>query len=436
MKLTVARAPHLRRTGLVITVATLGAIALATLMPVPGVAVGSHFCLVCGSLGGVDAVLNVFLFAPLGIGLALTGFPGKRAVIAMCALSALIETAQFFVIPGRYSTIGDVLTNTLGGALGFALGRYAFTLLRPSPRIALALSMGWSAVWLAIQTISAFGFSPAIPRSEYYGQIARRLGNFEQFQGAVVRASIADVRVPDTRFPDSHRVRELLLRGAIVTTTIVPATLTSDIAPIVRVADASQREIVLLAQSGEELVFGVRTGAAVLRLRPPLVALPDVFPAVSPGDSGLTTDTITVSARYSAREAWVNTQTRTSYDHPIPITASLGWTMLLPFQWFIEGTRIELVVSAIWIACLLLPIGYWGCGVARFPRAHGATRIRMTAVPLALVLLYVGLVVVPHTFGVTAAPPSDWLAALTGILLGGALAPRVSARNAKVVHTD
>jgi hypothetical protein len=300
----------------------------------------------------------------------------------------------------------------------------------------LALGLSWSAVWLATQTISAFGFSPAIPRSEYYGQIARRLGNFEQFRGAVVRASIADVTVPDTRFPDSHRVRELLVRGAIVTTTVVPAGLTSDIAPIVRVVDAREREIVLLAQNAEDLVFGVRTGAAALRLRPPFFALPDAFSAVSPSDGGLTTDTLVTSARYSAREVWLNAQTRTSYDRHIPISASLGWTMLLPFQWFIEGTPAELVVSAIWIACLLLPIGYWGAGVVGFPRAQDATKIRLMSATIALLLLYVGLVVVPHVFGVTAAPPSDWLAALTGILLGGALAPRVSPRDTKVVHTD
>jgi hypothetical protein len=96
--------------------------------------------------------------------------------------------------------------------------------------------------------------------------------------------------------------------------------------------------------------------------------------------------------------------------------------MLLPFQWRIEGTPIELVVSAIWTACLLLPIGYWGGGVARFPRAYDATKIRMTAVSIALLLLYVGLVVVPRAFGVNAATPSDWLAALAGILAGAALA--------------
>jgi hypothetical protein len=372
-------------------------------------------------MGGVNGVLNVFLFVPLGFGLALSGFPGKRAVIAMCALAALIETAQFLVIPGRNSTIGDVLTNSLGGALGFAIGRFAPTLLRPSPRIALALSTCWIAVWLAIQTVSAFGFAPVFPKSDYYGEIAPQLGNFEPFIGSVVRANIADVIVPDTRFPDSRKVRDLLRRGAMVTTTIVPARPTRSIAPIVRVADDRHREIVLLAQNAENLVFGVRTGAAVLRLRPPAFALPGVLPAMSPRDNGLTTDTLTVSARYSANELWMSTQARRSYHRRIPISASLGWTLILPFQWFIEGTPIELIVSAVWIACLLLPIGYWGVGVARLKREHDAARTWMTAVSIALVLLYIGLVAIPHAFGVNAAQPIDWLAALSGILVGSAL---------------
>jgi hypothetical protein len=345
----------------------------------------------------------------------------RRAVIASFVLSSLIELAQFLMIPGRNSTIGDVLTNSIGGAIGFAIGRYGFALLRPSPRIASTLSMGWSAVWLAIQTISAFGFSPDIPRSQYYGQIARQLGNFEQFRGRVLRASIADIVVPDTQFNDGPRVRELLLRGATVTTTIVPPGSARGIAPILRVADASQREIVLLAQNASGLIFGVRTGAATLRLRPPLFALKGVFPTELPGESGLSTDTITVSARYSARELWARTQWTTSYDRRIPVTASLGWTMLMPFQWFIEGTRVEFVVNTIWLACLLFPIGYWGVVVAR---VNDPSRFRMSAVPIALLVLSVGLVAVPHAFGMNAAPPSDWLAALTGILMGGAVSLR------------
>jgi len=424
MKRPVAPAPHLRRAGLVIAIAGVIAIGFATLLPEQQVANESHFCLVCGSLGGVSAILNVFLFVPLGIGLYLAGFPAKRALLGMCALSALIEVAQFLVIPGRNATIGDVVTNSVGGALSFAIGHYAFTLLRPSPRIASALSVAWAAFWLAIQTLSGFGFAPAFPRSEYYGQIAPSLGNFEHFRGIVVRASIADAVVSDALFPDSRRVRALLVVGAAVTATVVPAGPTGDIAPIVRVADAREREIVLIAQNARDVVFAVRTGAAVLRLRPPFFAVPDVFPAARSGDNGLMADTLTVSARYSAGEVLLNTHSSTSNDRRIPITASLGWTLLLPFEWLIEGTRFELIASSIWIACLLLPLGYWGGRFALILGTRDGARIRMIGVPITLVLLFVGLVVVPETFGVAAASISDWLAALTGILLGLALARR------------
>jgi hypothetical protein len=413
---------------MVVTIASLTAIAFATLLPEPSPAIGSIFCLVCGSAGAVSAILNVFLFVPLGVGLALYGLPGKRALLGMCALSVLIETAQFFVITGRYATIGDVLTNSLGGALGFAIIRYATSWLRPPPRMALALGVSWSALWLATQTVSAFGFSAAIPRSEYYGEIAPLLGNFEQFRGVVVDARIGDVTVPDTRFSNSHRVRELLVHGAVVTTTVVPGPQTSGIAPILRVADTSEREIVLVAQDGEELLFGVRMGAAVLRLRAPVFAMPNVFATVPPSESRRATDTLKVRASYSAPEVWVNSRSATNRNRRIRIAASLGWTMFLPFQWFIEGTRTELVVSAIWIACLLFPIGYWVGGAVRFRQAHDAARIRMTAVSIALVLLYVGLVIVPRTFGMSGATPSEWMAALTGILSGTALASRASAR--------
>jgi hypothetical protein len=423
---------------LLITIASVMAIAFATLSPEPGVAVGSHLCLVCGSLGGLSAILNVFLFLPLGIGLSLCGVPGTRALLGMLGVSVLIETAQFLAIPGRNSTIGDVLTNALGGALGFAIGRYSDLWLRPPPQIARNLAVGWAAIWLAAQAISSFNFTLSLPRSPYYGQIARVLGNYAVFRGLVLTESVGEVQIPNTALADSRSVQRLLLDGATVMATVVPAEPTRGIAPIVRVADARQREILLLAQDGDKLIFGVRTGAAVLRLRPPFFALPGAFPPMSsPDHSSLTTDTLTIRARYSPREVRVSVRTaRASLDRRIPIAPSLGWTMLLPFPWLIEGTPTELVLSGIWIAGLLLPVGYWGAGLARLSRAQESTRIRIATVAIGLVPLYVGLVVVPHAFGLTAAPPSDWLAALTAILFGGAIAPRVTARGAKAAHTD
>jgi hypothetical protein len=429
MKSTVAPAPHLRRAGWLITVAALVAIGFATLMPQPGPALGSHLCLLCGPFGGVNSALNVILFVPLGLGLALSGLPAKRAIAAVFALSVLIETAQLLVIPGRYATVGDVITNTIGGALGFALGRYAFTLFRPAPRIALALSVAWSAIWLSVETMSAFSFSPQIPRSDYYGQLARDLGNFEQFRGSVLRASIGEIAVSDEGFQDSNGVRQMLLTGGIVRTTVVPSNATRDIAPIVRIADVREREIMLLAQDGRDLVFGVRTGAGVLRLRPPAFAVAEVFPAVSSSIDKAAADEITASASYSARQVSLSTQTRRARrESRIPITTSLGWTLVLPFQWYIEGTATEIFLSAAWIACLVLPLGFWGTGATRISPRANVTRNRVVPVTIALSVLYAGLVAAPEMFGIPGASPGEWLAALIGLLLGVALATGVFRR--------
>ncbi|HJP60775.1 MAG TPA: VanZ family protein, partial [Gemmatimonadaceae bacterium] len=430
---TVARAPHLRGAALVVTAGALAAIGYATLVPQPGTATESHLCVVCGSLGGVSAILNILLFVPLGIGLGLSGFSRKLAVTGMCTLSILIETAQLLVISGRNATIGDVLANTLGGALGFALARNVFILLRPSARVARLLTVGWAAVWLTIQTASAFAFSFSLPRSQYYGQIARELGGSEGFTGQVLHASLADVVVPDERFVDSHRARELLMRGATLTAAFLPPRFPNDTTPIVRIADDSEKEILLLAQIGPNIVYGVRTGAAALRLRPPLFALPRIFARAAHLDSTEANTPVTVRASYSAREVSVNAQSVASQSLRIPIRAAAGWTIFLPFEWFIEGSRAELAISAIWTALLLLPMGYWLARAFPFQRAQLSAMMPIAATVTALLVLYAGTILVPEVFGVNPASGADWLAALVGIFSGVALAPRPFAQDRELV---
>jgi hypothetical protein len=167
-----------------------------------------------------------------------------------------------------------------------------------------------------------------------------------------------------------------------------------------------------------------------------LFAMADVIAAPPAGESGLTLDTTTVSARYSPREVWVRTQSRTSHDRRIAITASLAWTFLLPFQWFIMGTGVEVAVSVIWIACLAFPIGYWGAWIVRVRPIRAAARARMVGLPVALALLYVGLVAAPGEFGLPAASALEWIAAVTGLFAGVALAARATTRAAKAHQTD
>jgi hypothetical protein len=380
--------------------------------------VESHFCLICGSVGTVDAILNVILFVPLGVGLALGGARGKNALIWMFALSALIESAQLYMISGRDATIGDVLTNTIGGALGFAIGRYHALWLRPPRRVARSLVLGWAAIWLIIQSISSYGFTLSLPHSQYYGQIARELGNFAVFPGTVLSARIDDVPIPDTALADSRAVERLLQASVPVAVSVVPANPAPKTAPIVRLTDAQQREILLLAQDGDHFIFVVRTGAAVLRARRPFFSLAKVFPIGLGGDSS-TYDSLTLTARYAASGVTIRVHaTSTSSGVVIPIYASLGWTFWLPFQWLIEGTRAEYMISSIWIAFLLIPLGYWAVHLRDSSPHKWALSELATALLFGAALLISGLALIPYIFGLSVAPFVDWVAALGGLLLG------------------
>lgn len=426
MQVSVALTPHLRRVGRVLAIASLVAILCATLFPDSGQPVNSHLCLVCGPRGGVDAILNILLFMPLGVGLALSGLTWNRAVIAACVLSLTVETTQFFFIPGRDATLGDVLTNTIGGALGFAIARRAGIWLRPSPRAATIMSLGWCVFWLAIQAISSFSFAPSVPNSGYYGQIARQLGGFALFRGKVIDPKIGDVAITDKRFNDIDSVGHRLLDGAKVALTAVPAGRTNDIAPIVRVADDEQQEIVLLAQDDDAFLFGVRTGSAVFRLRSAIFAMPRVFTDGAGQTNAFASEPLALSASYDGARAQLTARTGSVSRHQtLAISSALGWTLVLPFQWYIENTRTELVVSWIWMACLTLPFGYWCAHAAQVTDPPRRLLIAVLCFLAGVAILIAGFVRVRYAIGLPAAPLRDWIAAVSGGVAGGALAARV-----------
>jgi hypothetical protein len=419
------------------------AILFATLLPDSGQPVDSHLCIVCGTLGGVDAVLNVLLFFPLGVGLALSGIGGNRAVLTACILSVTVETTQLFFIPGRDATLGDVLTNTVGGLLGFAIARSAGIWLRPKPRVAAILGLCWCTVWITIQAVSSFAFTPSIPESGYFGQIAPKLGNFEVFPGRVLAARIDDVAITDTRLNDSDSVRRRLLRGATVGATLLTDGPTKDIAPIVRVADDEQREIALLAQDDQSLLFGLRTRAAILRLRSPLFAMAGVFAqnGSTKNSSGVSkrnrsaNDSVSLSGSYDGRLARLTVQTDSaSNERHLRVSSALGWTLAMPFQWLIEDTLIERVLSWIWMACLMVPAGYWGAHIALHSDPHANSTLMVLCLMAGLAILFSGLVPVQHAFGLPRAPVRDWVASISGIVAGGAFAYACAKRTRKVPH--
>ena len=426
---SVAFTQQLRRAGRLTAVVSLGAIAYATLLPAPGSPnVASPTCLICGAYGGVDAVLNVLLFVPLGVGLAMAGMRRDRALIAMCALSLLIETAQFFAISGRDGTIGDLVTNSIGGALGFTLVRHASAWLKPSRHFSTKLILGWSVFWLALQAVFSYAFLPSFPATRYYGQIARPLPEFAVFQGQVREATIGSTLVPDFSLPNSNGVQQALQRGTTIRAVVVPAGPTSAPAPILRVADSQRREIIFLGQNGEDMVFGAHSGAALLRLRPPLFSLPGAFPDNTKSNFG-PERVIGLSARYEGRGVLMSaSRQHSTEERRISLTPSLGWMVLLPFQWYANGTTGERLLTGIWIVLWILPIGYWGTFSNLYSDQEGKSRAGIAALS-GLALVCTGLVTIPMAFGVAAESPMDLLAAFAGLAAGVGVARVFRARD-------
>jgi len=72
-----------------------------------------------------DIFLNVVLFVPLGVGAALRFGRDRLAVTVLgaLALSFAIEVSQALEAAGRFASATDVVTNTTGAALGYAMGR-------------------------------------------------------------------------------------------------------------------------------------------------------------------------------------------------------------------------------------------------------------------------------------------------------------------------
>jgi glycopeptide antibiotics resistance protein len=78
---------------------------------------------------------NILLFVPIGILLPVRWPRLDRAgvvTLMTAGLSAAIEVAQYFMNAGRVAQLDDVIFNTLGGLIGWAMVR-AVRLVRPAP---------------------------------------------------------------------------------------------------------------------------------------------------------------------------------------------------------------------------------------------------------------------------------------------------------------
>lgn len=116
--------------------------------------------------GPIDTALNVLLFLPLGVLLPLLYAEfenAKKTLLAACILSFSIECIQMFGL--GITDVNDLLTNTAGAMLGFALSKTRRAMIpadRKKKLQAAAVPGTWEAALLAvIMILCALCFIPA-----------------------------------------------------------------------------------------------------------------------------------------------------------------------------------------------------------------------------------------------------------------------------------
>ncbi len=84
----------------------------------------------------LEFTANICLFVPVGFFLALV-FPTRflwLAIPLVTAMSATLETLQFFVLPARFATLTDVAANSIGGWAGVIVAAFIVTAVHERDR--------------------------------------------------------------------------------------------------------------------------------------------------------------------------------------------------------------------------------------------------------------------------------------------------------------
>jgi glycopeptide antibiotics resistance protein len=109
-----------------VLIACLVAIAAMTLVPLDG---PEKLELRPATANAVGDLANLLLFAPLGGVFYLRNWTATRAIATAAAIAITIELLQR-VVPGRTTSVDDVIFNTLGVTVGWLVARQLSSRLR------------------------------------------------------------------------------------------------------------------------------------------------------------------------------------------------------------------------------------------------------------------------------------------------------------------
>jgi hypothetical protein len=394
------------RIGRVLAGAGLLFILATTLVPLPEQSIASRltpwWCLVCGDHGGVDVINNVFLFVPFALGLRLAGVRTRTAVAVGALLSLSIELLQWRVVPGRDASLSDVLTNTSGSWLGAAVGAYHRRLLYPGATEARLLALAGAFLWLTTQVGSAALLQPWAPAQDLRGIWSRSVHGRPPFDGRVIEAELAGEPLPSESLPVSPELARRIRKGQFDLDARLLSGRSGGRAPVVEVLGPGGA-VVAVEASGPDLAFQPPMRSALLRLGRPSLRLPNALTG-QPGSE------VQLRARDRGSTLWAQwTVGGKQYRAVQSLSPSFGWSLLTPFR-YAYGPEARFI-TMLWLAAWLLPVGYWT------DSAPAARRWKWGALVL---LVTCGLALIPALMGYNSVSRSEWIAALLGLVAGGA----------------
>lgn len=308
-------------------------------------------CLICGSRGSADAVLNLLMFVPLGLCLGGTGRSIGKLLLFGLGASFFIEFTQLW-LPGRHPALGDLIWNSGGAVVGAGLFSLMVGRLAGGQRnSALAAGVGAAFAFL----FAGFLLVPSPTDADYWGQWTADLGSMPRYDGQVVEATLNSVALPSYKMqsPTPHRTE--FTADWVLDGTVVAGSAPRAVSPILSIYDGHQREIVLLGAHGRDLVFRERMRAADLRFDVPDLRLLDAFETVR------RSDTIRVAvARVGADTCLEVSRVRRC---GLGVTPGRIWGLLL----YLEGPPEEArqVLDLLWLAALFGTIGLLSSSWAR-----------------------------------------------------------------------
>lgn len=374
---------------LLATVAPLGAAGNS-----PGFALRA--CLICGERGVADAVLNVLLFAPFGVGLALRrGGAYLPALVAGVSVSLGVELAQLW-IPGRDPSPGDVLFNSLGTLLGAWVVRSAPRWVDPFPPISRRFAGLAAGAAGTIFVITGVLLSPSLPHAHYFVQWTPRHPHLQPYHGTVRSARWGEVDLAAVE-PASVRVREAFLDGAPIHLRISAGPPPSALAAILSIHDDRRREVVLVGADGPDLVLRYRTRSARARFDQPDLHATGILSGIAPGD--------VLDVRAWRRGSDHCLQAGTRLHCGLGFTLGSGWALLL----YVDSLPgpLKQLAGAVWVALLTIPTGYWSRPDRDFARAA--------------LFVATALLVLPLLLGLAPTPALETGGAFSGLAIGWAL---------------